>query len=102
MLIGHHAWENNDSSSFNPIIMEAFAESRASKFGHANTPAFNAILTLKPLQRNHAMSNAVQLHIMALGRFVIQQQDCALAIEEVMLQRENLAPVAERILSHQA
>jgi hypothetical protein len=54
------------------------------------------------IQRQHAVRDAVQLQVRAFGGAVIKQQNGAVAAEEEVLHGQDLAPVAQRVLRHQA
>jgi hypothetical protein len=48
------------------------------------------------------VSDALQLQVRSLACAIIDHQDCALVPDENLLQREDLAPIAERALREQA
>jgi hypothetical protein len=82
--------------------VEAAAVFRSPQLDDAQPPALRAVEGRELLKRDHAVGDALQLHVRALGGAVLQQQDRALSTDEELLEGQDLPAVAERVLGRQA
>ncbi len=82
--------------------MRPALELLAAHLDDAQAPPLGAEILRALLQADDAVRDAVQLKVARIGRLVVEQQHGARAVREEVLQREDLAPVAQRILCQQA
>src|SRR5690242_9959012 len=74
---------------------------RTAKLDHAEPPARCTEHGCKLLQRNDRMRDALKVEIRTLRCLIIEQQDRAFPSDEKLLERQNLASIAQRALSEQ-
>jgi hypothetical protein len=77
------------------------AEAPAAVLHDAHAPALGAVLGRQLLQPDDAVRHAVHRLVGGVGGQVVQQQDRDVLAGEVVLQRQDLPPVAERALRQQ-
>jgi hypothetical protein len=82
------------------VVISA-AELNPAVFDHSYAPALRAVGGRQLFQPDYAVSDAVNGLVGDLGRQVVQQQHGAVEFREVMLDRENLPPIAQRALGQQ-
>ena len=82
-------------------IVVAAAEAAAAELHDAQAAAFGTVDGSELLQRDHAVGDAVELEVGSFRGAVVEQEDGALAADEELLERENLAAIAERVLREQ-
>ena len=69
---------------------------------HPHPPPLRAVVEPQLLQGKDAMNDAVKLQIMAVRRHIIEHQHRRMPSRQKVLQRENLPPIAQRVLRQQA
>ena len=102
MFGGDQAGKDPQASRFDREIMEAAAKPDAAHFDHAKPPPLRAVIDGELLEHHDAVRNRVQLQVVLGRREVVEQHDRAFAVGEEMLQGQDLAPVAQRVLGKQA
>ena len=75
----------------NSEIMKSAAECRPSHLEDAETPALRSVLNRDLLHPHDAMADRMQIKIVALRGQVIQQQDRAGVLGEIVLECQHLA-----------
>ena len=78
--------------------MPAFEDGRAAHLLHLDAAPRGAELHRQALERDDAVADAVQLQIGRAAGEVVEQQHRAVLAGEVLLESEDLAPVAQRVL----
>src|SRR5579871_3951530 len=81
--------------------MIAAAEAPAAIFDQPQPAPIGPVFARQLLQRDDAMGNAVNGLVRGFARQIVEQQDSRTPAREIMLQREDLAAVAERTLRKQ-
>src|SRR3954451_6885174 len=102
MLIGHQAREDHDAAGLDSVVVIALSIAGPPQFGHLDTTARLTEVPGYLFEENHAMSDALQLDVLSPGRPIIQEQNGATAIRKEVLQREDLAAVAQGIAGKQS
>ncbi len=82
--------------------MEAAAVLLAAVFHHPDAPAFGAVAGGQFFQADHPVGHAVHGLVQGFGGQVVQQQDGGVIAHEVVLDRQDLPPVAQGTLRQQA
>ena len=91
-----------DAAATDREVVVAAAEVAAAQLDDLQLPARLAVRRRLLLERDHAVGDALQLQVRALGGAVVEQEHRAVAADEELLEREDLAPVAQRALRQQA
>ena len=97
MLRGDQAGIHFHTSPLDGVVVKALSERRAPQLPYFQSASFDPVLALHTLQHDHAMSDALQLQIVAFGGPIIQQEHGAIAARKVSLQAENLSAIAQGI-----
>ena len=82
--------------------MEAADERDTPDFQHPKGASLSAVAAGGLLKTDHAVGDAVQLHVLRLGRLVVEHQHRAAQLGETLLQRQYLPAVAQRRLGQQS
>ena len=82
--------------------MIAAAKAPAAIFEHAHPPPLGAIVGRQLLEPDDAMRDAVDGLVVLLGGQIVEHQHGRILPREIMLQRQDLPPVAQRALREQA
>ena len=101
MLDGHQAGKNAHSAANDPKVVVAFSVRPAAQLADLQPAPEDPIVRSPALQADDPVADTVQVHVEDLARLVVREDDGALTAREELLERENLPPVAERILSQQ-
>ena len=101
MFGGDQPRKHREAAAFEDEIVIAAAKLDAAHLDHAQPPSFRAEFLGGLLKRDHAVGDAVQLQVVRVGCPVVQHQHGAIAAGEELLQRQDLAPVAQRVLRQQ-
>ncbi len=102
MLGGDQAREHGDAAAPDDVVVLALAELDAAQLRHGERAAEHAVLERRHRHRDEAVHDAVHLHVGAHRAAVVEQQHGAAALGEALLEGEDLAPVAQRVLREQA
>ncbi len=94
VLRGDQSWENGETAPDDGKIVISVPKIGAAKFHHPHPAARGAVNRSPLLERDDAMDDALQLEVGRLGGLVVEQNHGALATDEELLQRQDLAPVA--------
>ncbi len=81
--------------------MIAAPEATAAVFDQPQAASLDAVFGAALLELHHPVRDAVHRLVFQVGRQVVEQQHGRAVPGEVMLQREDLAPVAQRTLRQQ-
>src|SRR5262245_22149372 len=96
MLGGHEPRKDDEATLTDDVVVEATAELDAAIFDDAESPAVGAILGIELLEHQDAMGDALHLQVMIGAGHVVEQEHGAGQAGEELLQREDLASIAER------
>jgi len=102
MLSCDEPGEDRQSASVEEQIVISPAKFDPPHLDDPQTASLRSEFAGRLLERDHAMSNGVQLQIGGVGRAVIQHQDGALLGREKLLESENLTPIAKGTLGQKA
>ena len=102
MLRGDQPRENAHAAGRDDEIVKAAPIALATIFDDPQPPPVGAIFGRQLLQPDDAVRDAVHGLVVGFGRQVIEHQDGRSASREIMLQRQDLAAVAQRSLRQQA
>ena len=102
MARSDQAREDGDPAGVEDEVVQAALELLAAHLDDAQAPALGAELLDRLLEADDAVRDAVQLQVARLRGLVVEQQHGARAGREELLERQHLAPVAERVLREQA
>ena len=83
------------------VVVIAAAELHAAVLDDAQPPALGAVLGIQLLEQDDAVRDALHLQVVVGRRHVVEQQHRALARREELLQRQNLAAIAQRVAGQQ-
>ena len=86
MLRRDQTKEEADPAGLDGEIMIPAPECDTAHLLDAKAPALGAIVKCHLLEKDHPMCDAVEVHVAAMSRQVIEQQHCAIAPREEMLQ----------------
>ena len=91
---------------FQPALLDdevvvAAAVLLAPELYDAQPPPFGAVLGRELLEAHDAVGDTLELQILRLGRQIIDQEHRAFPVDEVLLEGQDLSPVAERVLGEQ-
>ena len=101
MLGRDQAREHPQPALHDRVVVVAAAELDPAVLQHLQAPTLRAVLRLRLLEQQHAVRDAAHLQVL-LGRgHVVEQQHGALAVHEELLERQDLAPVAQRVAGQQ-
>ena len=101
MVGGNQPGEHRDAARFDVEVVIAAAKALAAAFHHAKPAPFAAIDRRQLVEVDDAMRNAVNRAVGALGGEIVEHDDRGVMLSEIMLQRQNLPPVAQRALRQQ-
>ena len=101
MLGGDQPRKNPQSPGLDDEIVVAAAELDAAHLDDAEAPALRAVVDGELLQQHHPVRDRMKLEVVLTGAEVVEDHDGAVAAGEEVLQREDLPPIAERILRQQ-
>ena len=101
MIGGNQPGEHRDAARFDVEVVIAAAKALAAAFHHAKPAPFAAIDRRQLIEVDHAVRNAVNGAVGALGGEIVEHDDSGIMLGEIMLQRQNLPPVAQRALRQQ-
>ena len=96
MLGGDQPRIHGDAAPADFDIVKAAAESRSPHLEDAQAPPLRAILHGDLLHPDDAMADRMQIEIVAFRGEVVQQENGAKVLGEIMLEGQNLPPIAER------
>jgi hypothetical protein len=82
-------------------VVHAAQEVAAAELDDLQVPQRRAVRRRALVQRDHAVRDALQLQVGPFGGAVVQQQHRAAAADEELLERQDLAAVAQRALRQQ-
>ena len=82
-------------------VVIAAAEALAAIFDHPQPAPLGAIFGRQLLEPDHAVRDAVHGLVVRLAGQVVEHQHGRAAAREIMLQRQDLAPIAQRALRQQ-
>jgi hypothetical protein len=99
---GHEAFEDGDTIGIELEVMEAPAVLDAAHFYDLQATALGAVFLGCPLQTDHPMGDTVELQVAILGGLIVEQQHCAVARDEEVLERQNLPTVTQCVLGQKA
>ena len=102
MFGGNQARKYRQTAPSDHIVVEAAAKRGAAIFDHPQAPALGAVLGAEVLQCDHAVRNAQDLQVVFGGGQVVEQDYRAPFAREVLLEREDLPPVAQRVPGDEA
>src|SRR5690348_8903908 len=102
VLGGDQTREQADAVRTDREVMVAAAKGLGPTFDDANPPPLAAIGPRQLIEMDDAVRDAVHGAVNGLGGQIIEQHDRRLVAREIMLQREDLAPVAQRALRQKA
>ena len=83
-------------------VVVAAAVLLAPELRDAQPPPLGAVLGRELLQADDPVGDALELQVFRLGRQVVEQEHRAFPADEVLLEGQDLSPVAERVLGEQA
>ena len=89
------------SAGSNGVIVIAAPKFNPAHLRHAQPSPLRAIVEPQLLQSDDAVYDAVELKIVALRRHVVDHQHRRMPRPQEVLQRENLSPIAQRVLRQQ-
>ena len=101
MLGRHEAGKHLDAALPDHVVVIAAAELHAAIFRHAQPPALRAVFGADLLEAHDAVSDALHLKVLLARRHVVEQHRRAVAADKELLERENLAAVAQRVSGEQ-
>jgi hypothetical protein len=101
VLRRHQPREHREAAGVQHDVVVPAAELDAAHLEHAHPPAFGTVLVDRLLQVDHAVRDAVQLLVGVAARPVVQQHHRAALVGKEFLERQHLAPVAQRVLRQQ-
>ena len=84
------------------VVVVAAAEAAAAELADAQAAPVAAVLGIELVQRHHAVHDRVHVQAELGHGAVVEQQHGAATADEVLLQREDLAAIAQRRASEQA
>ena len=102
VLGGHQPGKHLQAAAPDDEVVKAAAEVHPAQLDHPQAPALAAVQRGQLLQGDHAVGDALQVTVGGLAGAIVQQQHGAAPPGEVLLQRQHLAPVAQRALGQQA
>ncbi len=103
MLGGDQAGEHLQAAGLDDEVVIAADEIDPAQLLHLQAPARRAEIEGEALKRDDAVAEAVQMRVplaLVAGE-VVDQPDGGVAAGEELLQRQHLAPVAQRVLGQQ-
>jgi hypothetical protein len=83
------------------VVVRAAAEGDAAVFDHTQPAPLGAIGLVDQLQRQHRVRHAAHLQVGAERGAVVEQDGGAGTFGQILLERQHLAPVAQRALGQQ-
>src|SRR4051795_11092040 len=92
---------HHDAAGLDREIMEAAAVLAPANFQDAQPASLGTVFRRELLEQENAVRETLYLGISGFARPVIEQEGRAIAPDEVLLQRENLSPIAQRSLREQ-
>ena len=98
MFRRHEARKDLDAAGLNDEIMVAAAIRRAADFRHEKAASLCAVLRRKLLQGDDPVRQTRDVAVRAGSGSIIEQQRGAVPPGEILFERENLAPIAQRSL----
>ena len=101
VFAGHQPRKHLQPPAVEVEVVLAAAELHAAQLHHAQPPLVGAIVVGVLVQVQHAVRDAVQVLVAIAARAVVEHQHRAAALREEALEREDLAPVAQRALGQQ-
>ena len=101
MLRRNQPREDPHAAGIDDEIVIAAAIALAAIFDHPQPPALRAIFGRQFLEADHAVRDTVHRAVIGLARKIVEHQHGRPAAREIMFQRQDLAPVAERRLGEQ-
>jgi len=102
MARGDEAGEDGDAPGVEDVVVQASLELLAAHLDDAQAPALGAVLLDRLLEADDPVRDAMQLQVAGIGGLVVKKKHGARPGREVLLERQHLAAVAERILGQQA
>ena len=101
MIGGDQSGKHGDAAGLDVEVVVAAAKTLAAALDDAQPPPFAAVDRRQLVEMDHAVRDAVNGAIGALGGEIVEHDDGRIMLREIMLQRENLPPVAQRALRQQ-
>jgi hypothetical protein len=98
----HQPREHLEAAGADGVVVIAVAEGDAAHLAHPQAPALAAVAGRELLQRQHAVGEALELEVAGGGARVVEQQHRAALAGEVVLEGQDLPPVAQRVAGQQA
>ena len=90
-----------DPAAIDHVVMIAFHERGAPQLRYAQIAPVDAELQWRDEQREHAVDDALHLHVGTDRAAVVEEQNGGAKLREALLEREDLAPVTQRVLREQ-
>src|SRR3954471_21026210 len=97
----HQPREDRQAAGGDPVVVVAVAEGDAAHLLHPQPPPLAAVPRGEILEGDHAVGEALELEVARGVARVIEQQHRAILAVEVVLQRQDLPPVAQRVAGQQ-
>ena len=98
---GDEAGEDLDPAPPDGVVVEARPEVAAPHLDDLEPPPHSPVIGRVPLHADDAVGDAVQVRVAHVAGLVVDEQDRAVASGEELLEGEDLAAVAERVLRQQ-
>src|ERR1700674_6096049 len=98
----HESGKHHQTSMPDREVVESAAIVGASEFYDAQSAPCCAIQGSQLFQGDYAVGDTLQLHIRALSDTVVEQEDSTAAADKELLQRQDLAAIAQRGFGEQA
>src|SRR5262245_31320334 len=102
MLSRDEAGKGVESAAANHVVVETATKIAAAILGHLQPTAQCAEGRYEVLEEQRAVCDALHLQVMRLGSEVVQEQHRALLSREVLLERQDLTAVPERVSGQQS
>ena len=90
-----------DAARADDEVMIAAAERLAAAFDDPQPPPLGAVNRRELIEMDHAVRDAVHGAVVGLGGQVVEHEHGGIVLREIMLQREDLPPIAQRALRQQ-
>jgi hypothetical protein len=101
MLGRHQAREDYNATGTDGEVVVAATESLRAILDHAQAPALGAVVRGRLLQQDDAVRDTVHRLVERVGREVVEHEHGDAVAREIVLERQDLAPVAQRTLRQQ-
>src|SRR3954467_8512807 len=101
MLGGDQAGKDLQATTPDHEVMAAAPEVHASHLDDPNAPPLRSVRGSKLLEVDDGVTETVQIEVVLLGRQIIEQQNGRVVEQEEVLERKDLAAVAQRSLREQ-